>query len=90
MAAADRRWRHDLDLAVASHDNLRAHPDGATLTALIAELRARERLGRAKHGTDVGRPDLTASQWRQHLREELTDALRCSLAEERTRGAATP
>ncbi|WP_449425965.1 hypothetical protein [Rhodanobacter lindaniclasticus] len=88
LAAADRRWRHDHDLAVASHDNLRAHPDSATLTALIAELRARETLGRAKYGTDVDRTDLTASQWRQHLREELMDALLYSLAEERT--AALP
>jgi len=59
--------------------------DSATLTALIAELRAREAVGRAKYGTDVDRTDLTNPQWRQHLREELMDALLYSLAEERTR-----
>lgn len=58
--------------------------DSATLTALIAELRAREALGRLKYGTDVDRTDLTNAQWRQHLREELMDALLYSLAEERT------
>lgn len=58
--------------------------DSATLTALIAELRAREVVGRAKYGTDVDRADLTNPQWRQHLREELMDALLYSLAEERT------
>lgn len=58
--------------------------DSATLTALIAELRAREALGRVKYGTDVDRVDLTNAQWRQHLREELMDALLYSLAEERT------
>lgn len=67
---------------------LRFIPDGAadsaTLTALIAELRAREAVGRAKYGTDVDRTDLTNAQWRQHLREELMDALLYSLAEERT------
>lgn len=58
--------------------------DSATLTALIAELRAREAVGRTKYGTDVDRIDLTNAQWRQHLREELMDALLYSLAEERT------
>ncbi len=58
--------------------------DSATLTALITELRAREAVGRAKYGTDVDRTDLTHAQWRQHLREELMDALLYSLAEERT------
>jgi hypothetical protein len=58
--------------------------DSATLTALIAELRARDGVGRAKYGTDVDRADLTNGQWRQHLREELMDALLYSLAEERT------
>jgi hypothetical protein len=62
--------------------------DSATLTALIAELRAREAAGRAKYGTDVDRTDLTNAQWRQHLREELMDALLYSLAEERTNGAS--
>jgi hypothetical protein len=61
--------------------------DSATLTALIAELRAREGVGRAKYGTDVDRTDLTNAQWRQHLREELMDALLYSLAEERTQPA---
>lgn len=60
--------------------------DSATLTALISELRAREALGRQKYGTDVDRLDLTNAQWRQHLREELMDALLYSLAEERTHG----
>ena len=58
--------------------------DSATLAALIAELRAREALGRRKCGHDVDRTDLTNTQWRQHLREELMDALLYSLAEERT------
>ena len=53
--------------------------DSATLTALITELRGRE-----KYGTDVDRTDLINTQWRQHLREELMDALLYSLAEERT------
>lgn len=61
-----------------------ATKDSATLTALIAELRAREAVGRAKCGTDVDRTDLNNAQWRQHLREELMDALLYSLAEERT------
>jgi hypothetical protein len=61
-----------------------ATEDSATLTALIAELRAREAVGRAKYGTDVDRTDLTNPQWRQHLREELMDALLYSLAEKRT------
>lgn len=68
---------------------LRAHitrgqRDSDTLTALIAELRAREDAGRVKYGTDVDRLDLTNAQWRQHLREELMDALLYSLAEHRT------
>jgi hypothetical protein len=62
--------------------------DSATLAALIAELRAREAVGRAKYGTAVDRTDLTNAQWRQHLREELMDALLYSLAEERTNGAS--
>lgn len=60
------------------------HYGSATLTALIAELRAREALGRTKYGTDVDRTDFTNGQWRQHLREELMDALLYSLAEQRT------
>ena len=60
------------------------HYGSATLTTLIAELRAREAGGRAKYGIDVDRTDLTNAQWRQHLREELMDALLYSLAEERT------
>lgn len=59
-------------------------PESATLTALIAELRSREDVGRQKYGTDVDRTDLTNADWRQHLREELMDALLYSLAEERT------
>ena len=59
--------------------------DSATLTALIAELRGREARGRGTYGTDVDRTDLNNAQWRQHLREELMDALLYSLAEERTR-----
>lgn len=58
--------------------------DSATLASLIVELRAREAVGRAKYGTDVDRGDLTHAQWRQHLREELMDALLYSLAEQRT------
>lgn len=61
-----------------------ATSDSATLTALIAELRGREVRGRGTYGTDVDRTDLTNAQWRQHLREELMDALLYSLAEERT------
>lgn len=61
------------------------HPsDSHTLTALIAELRSRESVGRAKYGTDVDRADLTNAQWLQHLREELMDAMLYSLAVERT------
>lgn len=62
------------------------HDDSHTLTTVIAELRARESVGRAKYDADVDRVDLTNAQWRQHLREELMDALLYSLAEERTAG----
>ena len=68
----------------AREDAAEPASDSATLTALIAELRAREAVGRGKYGTDVDRLDLTNAQWRQHLREELMDALLYSLAEERT------
>lgn len=68
----------------AREEDAKPSNDSATLTALIAELRAREAIGRAKYGTDVDRTDLTQTQWRQHLREELMDALLYSLAEERT------
>lgn len=58
--------------------------DSLTITALIADLRKREAAGRVKYGADVDRPDYTNADWRQHLREELMDALLYSLAEERT------
>lgn len=73
--------RHSVFIRTTSAD---ANSDSSTLTALIAELRSREAVGRAKYGTDVDRTDLTNQQWRQHLREELMDALLYSLAEERT------
>jgi hypothetical protein len=42
---------------------------------IIKEFGERAKKGYDKYGTDMDRTDLTTSQWAQHLREELMDAL---------------
>jgi len=62
--------------------------DSSVLAVLIAELRQREALGRRKYGTDLDRTDLSAADLRQHLREELMDALMYSHAFDRAAARA--
>jgi hypothetical protein len=64
-------------------ESLKVGDDSQVLTALIAELRSREQVGRKKYGQDLDRTDLSEDQLRQHLREELMDALMYSHAMDR-------
>src|ERR1700761_5860978 len=67
----------------AVEEGLEGGKDSQVLTALITELRSREQVGRKKYGQDLDRIDLSADQLRQHLREELMDALMYSHAMDR-------
>lgn len=42
---------------------------------IIKEFGERAKKGYDKYGTDMDRTDLSVSEWAQHLREELMDAL---------------
>lgn len=46
-----------------------------TLDRVIQDLRDREEGGLKKYGTTVDRTDITTDGWRQHLYEELLDAV---------------
>lgn len=46
-----------------------------TLYKVMQELKGREKLGKEKYDTTVDREDLTSTEWLQHLKEELMDAV---------------
>ena len=50
-------------------------PKCSTTERLVDQIRARHHAGLKKYGVTVDREDLTTSQWIQHMREELLDAL---------------
>lgn len=45
------------------------------LDEVISEFKKREERGLSKYGTTMDREDLSLSEWIQHLREELMDAI---------------
>ena len=45
------------------------------LQSVIADLDARERVGKAKYGTTMDREDLTHEEWLRHAYEEHADAM---------------
>jgi hypothetical protein len=49
-------------------------PSGTEL-AVCMDIASRQQMGRFKYGTTVSENPLTKAQWRQHLYEELLDAV---------------
>ena len=49
--------------------------DDSVVESVVADLRARSRVGVLKYGCTLDRGDLTRAQWVRHLQEELLDAV---------------
>lgn len=67
-------------VAVAPPPSADAPAPSQALSAIMAAMQSRERVGLVKYGTTVDRGDLAPLQWLQHLDEELMDALMYSRA----------
>lgn len=61
-------------------------PSNVTIE-LVDQLLSRDSHGRAKYGVTLDRPDLTTSEWLQHMAEELMDGAGYALAAKRTHRA---
>lgn len=55
----------------------------AVVERVVADLRSRSATGQAKYGRTLDRSDLTPAQWREHLYQELLDAVNYLAAERR-------